>query len=129
MKQNKKGITLTSLIVAIIIMLILTSVVVTNVYTGSDYKKYKTMCADIEALEGRLLIYYNKYGELPLVDEVTQDLPPDVDNTHDFYTINVSKLGEISLMYDDSDFIVDTTTFKVYFLPGIEYDGVNYYTY
>ena len=67
--KNNKGITISSLIITIVIILILTSVVVTSTNTGSDYKKYKLMRSDVELLEDKILIFYNKYGELPLIDQ------------------------------------------------------------
>lgn len=76
--KNNKGITISSLIITIIIILILTTIVVTNTYTGSDYKKYKLMCTDVELLEDKILIFYNKYGELPLIDQGGQVLITDM---------------------------------------------------
>ena len=128
MKSNKKGITLISLVAAIVIALIIGSIVVTNVYTGSDYKKYKLMCADIDALEEGLIVYYNKYREIPTLERVTQNLPPDTTSGHLYYKIDVGKLSGITLNFDKDKFIVDSTTFQVFFLEGLEYDGVTYYT-
>ena len=128
MKNKNRGITLISLVAAIVIALILGTVVVTNVYTGSDYKKYKLMCADIDALEEGILIYYNKYRDLPKLEQVTQNLPPDIDLDHLYYKIDVGKLSGITLNFSKNNFIVDSTTFEVYFLDGLEYNGVTYYT-
>ena len=145
MFNQKKGITLISLVVTIVILLILTGTVITNTYTGSDYKKYKLMCADVKMLEDRIIIYYNKYGELPLVtvdgqlstSTMPQDLTNSLNTTHQFWKIDTSKLNGITLNYGDEEdiFIIDTTTHEVYYLfydgsqyTGIEYNGTIYYT-
>ena len=146
MFKGKKGVTLTSLVVTIVILLILTATVITNTYTGSDYKKYKLMCADVTMLEEKINIYYNKYGELPIISEggevltanMPQDLVGDLDTSHQFWKIDTSKLSGITLNFGDEIdvFIIDTTTHKVYHLfndgsqyKGLEYDGTIYYTY
>ena len=130
MRKGKNGITLISLVVTIVIILILTATIITNVYTGSDYKKYKLMCADVEFLEDKILIYYNNYGELPLLDKVEQNLPPQTNSEHEYYKIDVNKLTGITLNYGDEEdvFIIDTSTFEVYYLNGIEYMDTMYYT-
>ena len=133
MKRNNKGITLITVVVTIVIILILTSVIITNTYTGDDYKRYKLMCADIDLLEDKILLYYNQYQELPTIGEAISDIPEEIHNNngHTFYEIDVKKLNNVTLNYgDDEDiYIIDTTTFEVYFKNGIEYDGEMHYTY
>lgn len=140
MKNKNRGITLVSLVVTIVIILILTTIIVKNTYTGSDYKKYKLMCADVKLLEDKILIYYNKYANLPLITDNGQvfleDLPEglssvlDTEN-HEYWKIDISKLSGVTLNYGDAEdvFIIDTTTYDVYYLNGIEYDGDIYYMY
>lgn len=132
MKTKKilnKGITLISVVVTIAILTILTGIVVTNVYTGSDYKKYAFMCEDVELLEDKILLYYNRYGELPIKDEVS-NIPAQINNGHTFYEINVSKLNNLTLNYGSKSdiFIIDSETFEVYYKDGIQYNGKIYYT-
>ncbi len=131
MVNNTKGITLSSLVITIVIILIITGTAITSTYTGSDYKKYKLMCADTQILEDKILIYYNRYGSLPTIGEKIESGLPEVTNSsHDYYQIDVSKLGNITLNFGDEEdiFIVDATTFDVYYLNGIEYAGTIYYT-
>ena len=127
--KSNKGISLVALISTIIVILILTTVTVTSVYTGSDYKRYKLMCADIELLEDKILYFYRQYGELPIGNEIT-DLPDEIDNSHIFYEVNTNKLSNITLNFGDAEdvYIVDSETFEVYYLSGIEYQDVIYYT-
>lgn len=136
MKKLNKGITLVSLIITIVIILILTSVVVTNTYTGSDYKRYKNMCSDVKLLEDKILIYYNKYGKIPTIEltaeelaSITAGLESIVDKTK-LEKVDTSKLSGITLTYGDEEdiFLINKDTFEVYYLNGIEYEGVTYYT-
>lgn len=127
--KSNKGITIVTLVVTIIVILILTSVTVTSTYIGLDYKRYKSMCSDVELLEDKILYFYRQYGELPIGNEAT-DLPNEIDNDHIFYEVNTNKLSNVTLNYGDVDdvYIVDSETFEVYYLNGIEYQDVIYYT-
>ena len=127
--KSKKGITIITLIITIVIILILTTVTITNTYTGSDYRRYKLMCADVELLEDKILYFYRQYEELPKGSEAT-NLPEEINNGHTFYQVNINQLDNINLNYGDTEdvFIVDSETFEVYYLNGIEYDNEIYYT-
>jgi len=134
MLKSNKGITLTSLIVTIIIILILTTIIVKDTYTGKDYKSYKLMCADVEMLEEKILIYYNKYGELPTSNLSQEDggkIQENLDkDPEDMKRVDTSRLSGITLNYGDAEdvFVIDVETFEVYYLNGIEYDEEIYYT-
>ena len=136
MKKNNKGITLIMVVTTVILLTILTAVVITSTETGSDYKKYKNMCSDVDLLENKILLFYNKYGQLPstaLTAEEISAIPAGLSgmvNTANMEKIDASKLNGVSLNYGDEEdiFLVDNTTFKVYYENGIEYKGVMYYT-
>ena len=55
---------------------------------------------------------------------------PDEKIGHDFYKLDINKLSNITLNYGDEEdiFIIDSATFEVYYLNGIEYQDVIYYT-
>lgn len=127
--KSNKGITIITLVITIIVILILTTVTITSTYIGIDYKRYKSMCSDVELLEDKILYFYREYGELPLGNEVT-NVPTEIENGHTFYEININKLKNITLNYGDAEdiYIVDSETFEVYYLNGIEYEDVIYYT-
>lgn len=127
--KSNKGITISTLIITIIIIFTLTTVTITSTYTGKDFKKYKFMCADVELLEDKILYFYREYGELPIGNKVT-NVPEKIANGHTFYEVNTNKLKNISLNYgkEEDIYIVDSETFEVYYLNGIEYKDVIYYT-
>lgn len=128
-KFSQNGITMISLIVTIVVMLILTTIIVTDTDTGAEYKKYKLMCADVQLLEDKILIYYNEYGELPVIGE-TVDVSSILESEHEFKKIDTAKLNNLTLNYgtDEDIYIIDTTTFEVYYKNGIKYDNTTYYT-
>lgn len=132
--KSNKGITIITLIIAIIVIFILTTVTVTSTYTGSDLRRYKLMCADVELLEDEILFFYRQYGELPTIGEkIIEGIPDEIlegKDTHEFYQLDANKLNNITLNYGDEEdiFIIDNQTFEVYYLNGIEYQDEIYYT-
>ena len=64
--NNQKGVSLTSLAVAIIVILILTSVTLYNATGNIKISKLKGMQTDIENLTDRVSSYYAQYGKLPV---------------------------------------------------------------
>ncbi len=137
--KNEKGITLIILIITIIIIAILTGVVVKKMDTGKDIRNYNYMCADIELLKNKILLYYNENGSAPIKETAfnakttlgTQASSRDNDN---YYEIDLSKLYNITLNYGGGTtsngdvYIVNEQSLEVYYLNGIEYDGIQYYT-
>ena len=67
--NSKKGITLVSLVVTIVILLILSTVSIYGIKSSNNINPYNEMIADINLLEDKILVYYNKYGEIPKTDE------------------------------------------------------------
>lgn len=127
--KSDKGITIITLVVTIVVMLILASVTITSTNVGTSFRRYNLMCSDIELLEDKILYFYREYGELPIGNEVSS-VPQEINNEHIFYEINMNLLGNITLNYGEAEdvYIVDSETFEVYFLNGINYDGEIYYT-
>lgn len=127
--KSEKGITIISLVVTIIIILILTSVTVSNVKINTEFKRYSLMLSDIEQIEDKVLFFYKQYGELPVGNEIT-NVPTEIDNGHVFYEVNVNKLNGITLNLGSKEdiYIIDSETFEVYYQNGVQYKNVIYYT-
>ena len=91
--NNQKGVSLTSLAVAIIVILILTSVTLYNATGNIKISKLKGMQTDIENLTDRVSSYYAQYGKLPV-------------NTNIEYTNinNIRNAGVISSATDTGKF-------------------------
>lgn len=130
-KNKQSGITLTSLIITIVLIFILTAAVTYNLDDGSSYREYKKMCADIDILENKVLIYYNDYKELPIGELVT-NIPKEIKDDGNFYVVDTSKLTNLTLNFgkgtDDDKYIVNENSFKVYYLAGLEYNDSIYYS-
>lgn len=129
-KQNK-GITLVSLVVTIVILLILTGTIIYD-YTLSNNTLYNKMVSDIELINDKILIYYNKYSEIPKTDRKISI------KGIDYYEIDLSKLGELTLNYgnefgeqvtlsNSSNVYVTDMNLNVYYLKGVEKSGQIYH--
>ena len=140
MKKNyirkNTGITLIVLVITIIILLILAAVVIYSLNSSPNTSKFNKMKADIDQLHDKILGYNQRYGELPILGRLeTQPLleiigdqraPNDSDI---YYEIDISKLENLTLSYgnkkygEDDIYVVNSTTFNVYYLKGIELEG------
>lgn len=130
-KENK-GITLVSLVITIIIILILTGVTTRNFSISNEEAKYNKMISDIKLLNDKILVYYNKYEEIPITDrQITIDGIV-------YYEIDLSKLKDLTLNYGKeygktqeltvySDAYAINENLSVYYLKGVEKSGEIYH--
>lgn len=124
--RANKGITMITVVVALVLMIILMTVSITSVNDGTEFREYSLMLSDIELLENKVLYFNREYGELPIGNKVTS-IPDAINNGNIFYKINMNKLSGITLNLEGT-YIIDSETFEVYYLNGVEYDGEIYYT-
>ena len=130
--KSKKGITLATLVITVIILLILSGTAIYNAGSTSDAGRYNNMVADIKLLKDEVLIYYNKYGEIPKTNKeiVIDDIV--------YYEIDLSKLENLTLNYgsdygeegelsDSSDVYLVSSNLHIYYLKGIEKSGETYH--
>lgn len=131
--RKNKGITLISLVITIAIMLILTGVISYNFSVSNEKSYYNKMVSDIQILNDKILIYYNRYEEVP---KTTRGIT--VDGTV-YYEIDLSKLENVTLNYGSengdattlsqiSDVYVVDEDLNVYYLKGIELNDILYHT-
>ena len=130
--KGNKGITLVSLVVTIIVLLILTGTTIYNYSISNETSYYNKMVSDIELLNDKILIYYNKYVEIPKTNrEIT------INGTL-YYEIDLSKIGTLTLNYGkeygrivtlsaSSDVYVVDKSLNVYYLKGVEKSGEIYH--
>lgn len=130
--KSKKGITIVGLIITIVILLILSSTIIYNLNSSNKVAGYNNMIADIKLLEDKILVYFNKYGEIPKTSRKINI------NNIDYYEIDLSKLNNVTLNYgqdyNDGTELTDTTdiylvndSLDVYFLKGINLSGTRYH--
>lgn len=145
--KKQKGITLVSLIITIVLLLIITG---TTVYTSVDRFKInnlKKMYNDIELLDDKVNNYYLKYGGLPVIKDAKNnpesythtalDFNKDVNDNENYYIIDLSAIGDITLNYgkdgyespngSDDVYIINEKSHTVYYVRGIEYTDGNLY--
>lgn len=92
LKRNR-GITLVALVITIILLLILTGTIIYNVDLSNSRLYYDKMVADINLLNDKILVYYNKYNEIPKTDRSIKI------NEVTYWEIDLSKLDNITLNY------------------------------
>lgn len=131
--KNSKGITIISLVVTIVILLILSGTAIYNYNVSSETSYYNKMISDIKLLNDKILIYYNKYAEIPTTKrEITID-------GINYNEINLYKLDNLTLNYGSefgeteelsqfSDVYVVDENLNVYYLKGIENSGKIYHS-
>ena len=143
--KNTKGIALVSLTIAVIILVVLTSMLVYNAKNGIKMRTLKMMQNDIDLLSDEISSYYVKYGDIPAEIEYLGDInfekqPNDDDK---YYVIDLSAFEDITLNYGldynnitssadtqnyNDVYIVNKQSMHVYYARGIEMDGIMYYT-
>lgn len=132
MIKSQKGITIVTLIIMIIFILILTGTIVYNSNSSNKAVTYNNMIADIKLLEDKILIYFNKYGEIPKTSRTIE-----IDNII-YHEIDLSKLDNVTLMYGNDnnktgeltntlDVYLVNSSLDVYYLKGVNLSGKIYH--
>lgn len=135
--KSKKGITLVSLVITVIVLLILSGTAIYNSKSTKSVEKYNKMVADFELLNDKILVYYNKYGEVPITDRIWERNIEEIGNIK-YYEIDLSKLEGLTLNYgngygkteeltEDSDVYLINSNLHIYYLKGIKKDGEVYH--
>ena len=136
MKQEK-GISLISLVITIVLMIIIAGTVISVSLGNLNTKNLTSMYTDLKSINDKIVIYYNKYGTLPIKEkfmgsyEFTTVANPN-DDEEGYYIIDVNKLDKLILSKKISGngndvYIVNTQTHMVYYPEGVELDGEMYY--
>ena len=127
MFKTKKGITLVALIITIILLLILSTTAITSMNNSNDVGPYNKMVADITLLEDKILIYYNKNGEIPVISNTEEQI-----KGTSYFKIDLNKLENITLNFgteaENDDYYLVNNNLEVYYKKGIEKTGKIYYT-
>lgn len=155
--NNQKGVSLTSLAVAIIVILILTSVTLYNATGNIKISKLKGMQTDIENLTDRVSSYYAQYGKLPVNTNIEYTNINNIRNagvissatdTGKFYAIDLAAMENITLNYGQDYekikngeastqeqvnqllnlYIINETSHNIFYVEGIKVDNDVFYT-
>lgn len=139
----KKGLSLSTVVIAISIMLILVSsvsVIGSSAITSANFEEYKS---NIDRVSDEVNIYVTDNGTLPVTNEVIainslgQDFLNQVKENGDlankFYLVDISKLNDYNIKkgrgnVENKDvFLVTENTNNVYYLKGFKYRGKIYF--
>ena len=150
--RDQKGINLITLSIAIIILIIITSVLVYNSKDGTKIKTLSNLYNDIESLDKKVSSYYVEHGDLPKLGEYTnttfisgldakQNNP---NNAGKYYVIDLKALEGVSLNYGrdfssvsptddrivalDDIYIINEVSHTIYYPKGIDVQNVKYHT-
>ena len=140
--KNNKGITLISLIVTIVMVLIIASISISSINSAPDTQGFSKMKNDITSLKDKTLIYYNKYGEAPIIEnkKIEQGRLNNIklegtDTGDNYYEIDLSKLENITLNFGDKKngnendvYIINSKTLEIFYLEGTKLNEKMHYS-
>ena len=144
--RSQKGINMITLSIAVIILVIITSILVYNAKDETKIKALNNMYNDIEQLNNKVSSYYLEHGDIPKGDEYTDvafidsldDTQKNPNNAGKFYVINLNTLEGVSLNYgkkfdettaNEKDiYIINEVSHTIYYPRGIKVENITYYT-
>ena len=151
--KNERGITLTTLIIAVIMMTILITALSVNSIKSLNLSNLSKLKNDIEVLNDKVAIYYIKHGELPALINKKEDKPytttkDKIQGINDlspadgniYYVLDIGtlqkELNMSKLNYGKSwqsptaedIYIINVDTHMIYYVKGVFYEGNEYHT-
>ncbi len=143
MNKMKRGVTVSTLSVAIAIMLILVSVSSVAGIRAIKTAAYEEFTSKMLRLSDDVNIYVKKNGNMPVKNEIVSHagmnstlvalLTNNGDANNTLYVIDLDKLTTESINMGEGTtenldvFLVAENTLNVYYLKGFEYKGERYY--
>ena len=136
--KEQSGITLFILIITVVIMLMLAGTVAMSISGYGEVKRLKNLVGDLEILQEKVDIYYEKNGELPsgsVVNSGVVSLLGDSRNLNDndvYYKIDLQLLENMTLNYGKENFegdyfIVNEKSHNVYYYAGVTVNDKQHY--
>lgn len=144
--KGNKGITLVTLVLAIVIMLIISSILIYNADTATKTKALNSMYNDISSLANKIQIYYSRYGEIPAIKEPYTNVESikfiNQNDSDKYYVIDLEALEKVTLSYgkDYSKYkeganteltdiyVINEQSHNIYYIKGVQVDEITYYT-
>ena len=134
--RESKGITLISEVIAVIILVMITSIIYFSSISGLQIRNLNNMYSDIISIQEKAINYYLKYGEAPVTIEQPsanvissiQDEENPNDEAGKYYKVDIDALTNLSLnnkQDTDSYYFMNTKTLTVYHTNGVLIDNLN----
>jgi len=147
MVKNEKGVTLIALAITMVIAFLLLGTITYSANTSIKLRDLNNMYTDIKTLEDAVALFYLNFGTIPVKSGSTPltSLPSGIysgghpvinpNDSNYYYKIDTSQIENLTLSYgigreDDEDdcYIINAKTNMIYYLKGIENDGVVYHS-
>lgn len=149
--KSQKGISLVSLIIAVIVLVILTNVMIYNISDSLKVENLKAMQSDIQSLRDKVSLYYVQNGKIPASLKYTNiqhlrgaGIISDAVDTGEFFVIDLSALEGVTLNYgrdfenirentENVDnykdlYIINGVSHNIFYVNGITVDENIFYT-
>ena len=152
--KNNKGIALITLLVAVLMLLIISSIVIYNSTSHYRISNLNKMYNDIHLLNEQVFLYYSKYEELPIIEnkygdgsdvslsELIMGKGEEAYEDENFHIIDINKIDrniKSNLNYgkdyydgkfDGQDiYIINELTHQIFYVQGLKSDDTTtYYT-
>ncbi len=151
--KNNKGLTLISLVVAVSILIIISTMLVYNAKNGSKMRTLYLMENDIELLNDKISAFYTKYGALPIeIQYIFTDRIQEIndanqlnnkDASNQYYILDLHALDGITLNYGsdyknvhnekdsykyDDIYFINAESHQIYYAKGVKVGNKTYYT-
>ena len=152
LRKKIKGLSLISLTIAVVILIIISSLLIYNAKNGVKIRAYKMLQNDVQLLEDKVNAYYVKYSAIPaeieyknttLLERMFNENKKSPNDGEEYYVIDLKALEGVTLNYgkdyenisteDDTRkyedvYIINKESHHIYYVKGINFDGKWYYT-
>lgn len=138
MKKNEKGITLVVLVITVIVMSIISGTVIGLSMNRIKAKNLLNLYTDLESLEDKISVYYNKYGTIPVKEKFEgsykfKTVANVNDDENEYYIIDINKLENLVLAKKltwtgDDVYIINLKTHTIYYPKGVTQSKEIFYT-
>ena len=152
LRKKIKGLSLISLTIAVVILIIISSLLIYNAKNGVKIRAYKMLQNDVQLLEDKVNAYYVKYSAIPaeieyvnttLLNRIFNESEKSPNDGEEYYVIDLKALEGVTLNYgkdyenisteDDTRkyedvYIINKESHHIYYVKGINFDGKWYYT-
>ena len=143
--KNNKGIALITLVVAVLMMLIISSIIIYNTVSYLKVNNLNKMYSDIRVLNEQIFLYFSNNQNLPILDsKYSKKLNNNIlegYTAEDFYVIDIDRIDKniksnlnygkdyYDKKYNGTDiYVINVSTHKIYYVKGITMDNTTYYT-
>lgn len=135
----KKGISLVSLMITVVIIVLLATTVTISATSSIDNSRKINFSNEISLIQEKVNNYYLSNNNLPILEKVNLDeaylidFVNDNDGVKELYKIDFSKLSKLERIYGNEEnkldfYAIDISTNKVYYVAGVRIKNIRYYS-